>query len=161
MGIARALPRIRVRCFRVCFPRVRPACAAGILEHALSCRSRQNAVPKSCWAALGAGLCWLEHCRHLCSISAALPPLLIPLKKRLLTPPKGGENAFVLHGSALCVFIFQSLSFIPQPEDLSPGWYSEGSDWLLWDSDVNRCKNRCSSQSLTLLPAGCLLGFQP
>lgn len=39
------------------------------------------------------------------------------------------------------------MSFIPQPEDLSPGWYSEGGDWLLWDSDVNSCINRCSSQS--------------
>lgn len=41
----------------------------------------------------------------------------------------------------------KSVSFIPQPEDLCPGWYSEGSDWLLWDSGVKSCINRCSSQS--------------
>lgn len=69
-----------------------------ILEHALSCRSRQSAVPKILLGCSGAGgSAGLEHCRHPCSsagTSAALqaslqlcPPLLIPLGKRLLPLP--------------------------------------------------------------------------
>lgn len=121
VGIARALPRIRVRCFHVCFPCVRPACAAGsrgswstpspAADARAPCQEPARLLSEP--GALGG----LEHCRDFCSSALAL---LMPPGKRLLPLPDSSllpkeKNIYLFSVAQLCVFLFFRESILHSP----------------------------------------------